>query len=87
VAIRIACTGPSAVVTIEDDGKGFDPARASASMEGGFGLASMRERVELIGGTIDVHTAPGKGTRIVVHLQAEDTRGTPSAEAESVAGR
>jgi signal transduction histidine kinase len=87
VAIRIACAGPSAVVTIEDDGRGFDPARVSASMEGGFGLASMRERVELIGGTIDVHTAPGAGTRIVVHLQAEDTRGTPSAEVESVAGR
>jgi two-component system nitrate/nitrite sensor histidine kinase NarX len=87
VAIRIECDGPRATVTIEDDGRGFDPARVASSMEGGFGLASMRERVELIGGTIDVHTAPGNGTRIVVHLQAEDTRGTPSAEAEGVAGR
>ena len=87
VAIRMECDGPRATVTIEDDGKGFDPARVTGSMDGGFGLASMRERVELIGGTIDVHTAPGKGTRIVVHLQAEDTRGTPTAEAEGVAGR
>jgi len=87
VAIRIECDGPRAAVTIEDDGKGFDPSRVAGSMDGGFGLASMRERVELIGGTIDVHTAPGNGTRIVVHLQAEDTRGTPSAEVEGVAGR
>ena len=76
-----------ATLTVEDDGVGFDPSTVASSMEGGFGLASMRERVEQIGGTLDVHTAPNEGTRVVVRLEAEDTRGTPSTEAEDPAGR
>ena len=47
--------------TIEDDGVGFDLTTVVSSMEGGFGLASMRERVEQIGGRLDVHTAPNRG--------------------------
>ncbi len=87
VNVRIDCEGPAATLAIEDDGVGFDPATIAGSLEGGFGLASMRERVQQIGGTLDVHTAPNKGTRIVVHLEAEDTRGTPSTQIEGAAGR
>ena len=87
VAVKIDCTGPVATLTIEDDGVGFDPAAATRSMEGGFGLASMRERVEQIGGRLDVHTAPNEGTTIIVALDAEDTRGTPSSEAPGIARR
>lgn len=87
VTVSIDCGAPVTTLTIEDDGVGFDPATVASSMEGGFGLASMRERVEQIGGTLDVHTAPNEGTRVVVRLQAEDTRGTPSAQAEGSAGR
>jgi two-component system nitrate/nitrite sensor histidine kinase NarX len=87
VAVRIDCTAAVATLTIEDDGVGFDPAAATLSMEGGFGLASMRERVEQIGGRLDVHTAPNEGTTITVALDAEDTRGTPSAEAPGTARR
>ena len=85
--VRIDAAADGTTVTIEDDGRGFDPATVDSSMEGGFGLASMRERVEQIGGTLAVHTAPSAGTRIVVRLEAEDTRGTPSAEAQGAAGR
>jgi signal transduction histidine kinase len=56
-------------------------------MEGGFGLASMRERVEQLGGRLDVHTAPNEGTTIVVRLDAEDTVGTPSSETPGAARR
>jgi signal transduction histidine kinase len=56
-------------------------------MEGGFGMKSMRERVEQIGGRIDVHTAPNEGTTIVVRLDAEDTRGSPSSETQGAARR
>jgi len=87
VTVSIQCEGPAATLVIEDDGVGFDPATVASSMEGGFGLASMRERVEQIGGTLDVHTAPNEGTRVVVHLQAEDTRGTPPTPIEGAAGR
>ena len=61
---QIDCTGPVASLTIEDDGVGFDPSTATRSMEGGFGLASMRERVEQVGGRIAVHTAPNEGTTV-----------------------
>jgi len=87
VQVKMVCLGRSATLTIEDDGVGFDPSTVASSMEGGFGLASMRERVEQIGGRIDVHTAPNEGTTIVVRLEAEDTVGSPSAEAQGSARR
>jgi signal transduction histidine kinase len=87
VTIRIEVAPGATSLTVEDDGLGFDPTTVASSMEGGFGLASMRERVEQIGGTIAVHTAPNAGTRIVVRLEAEDTRGTHSTDAQGAAGR
>ena len=87
VGVRINCLDGGTTLTIEDDGLGFDPSSVSSSMEGGFGLASMRERVEQIGGRLDVHTAPNEGTTIVVRLDAEDTVGTPSAETPGAARR
>jgi len=73
------------VVTLEvkDDGSGFDPGRLEEALDHGFGLGSMRERVELIGGTLAVHTAPGKGTRVEVRLQQEE----PSAAHTTLAAR
>ena len=87
VSVRIDCLGAAPTLTIEDDGVGFDPSTIASSMEGGFGMKSMRERVEQIGGSIDVQTAPDQGTTIVVRLDVEDTRGTPSAEAPGAARR
>jgi signal transduction histidine kinase len=87
VVVRIDCAGSSPVLTVEDDGVGFDPAKVSATMEGGFGLTSMRERVEQIGGALDVHTAPGEGTRIEVRLPNEETSGSHPAPSAHPAGR
>lgn len=47
---------------IADDGKGFDPGRAHV---GGLGLTTMRERAGLLGGSLDIFSSPGKGTRVV----------------------
>jgi signal transduction histidine kinase len=85
--VRIQAEHDATTVTIEDDGLGFDPTTLSSTMEGGFGMASMRERVEQLGGTLAVETAPGQGTRIIVRLEPEDMRGTPSAQAQGAAGR
>ena len=49
---------------IADDGCGFDPAQAHS----GLGLPSMRERVERLGGSLEIRSAPGAGTRIVVNI-------------------
>ena len=52
------------VVTISDDGCGFDEAQAGA----GVGLSSMRERAKGAGGSLDLQTAPGEGTTVTVRL-------------------
>jgi signal transduction histidine kinase len=49
------------IVTIEDNGKGFDP---SISKVGHFGLLGMREQSEIVNGTLDICSAKGMGTRI-----------------------
>lgn len=49
-------------LVIEDDGAGFDA--ATAAKRGGLGLAGMKERIDLIGGTLTVRSAPGEGTTI-----------------------
>ena len=55
-------------IEIEDDGRGFSPASLPppAARERGLGLLGMRERVELFGGTLELDSAPGQGTRIAV---------------------
>ena len=54
-------------IVVSDDGAGFDPAAATA----GFGLLGMRERVELLGGTIEIESAPGSGTTVNVSVPAQ----------------
>ncbi len=56
----------SVQMTIQDDGAGFDPALAAS--EGHFGLKFMRERAEALGGRLEVESAPGKGTKVVVEI-------------------
>jgi signal transduction histidine kinase len=48
---------------IEDDGRGFRPGQTK-----GLGLIGMQERVAALGGTLGIHSEPGKGTRIEVRL-------------------
>jgi signal transduction histidine kinase len=48
------------VVEVTDSGRGFDPQAVVA--DGHLGLAGMRERIEVLGGTFSVRSAPGKGT-------------------------
>jgi len=73
-------------LAVDDDGSGFDPSRLAEALDHGFGLASMRERVEQIGGTLAVHTAPGRGTRVVVTVPQEEMRATHAAGVARPAG-
>jgi signal transduction histidine kinase len=57
-----------AILSVTDDGVGFDP--ASPAGAGHQGLANMRARAEAIGGTLRLESAPGKGTRIIVSVPA-----------------
>ena len=63
-AVRVEVDGgPAALrLTISDDGPGFDPAQVST----GSGLANMRDRVDSAGGTLELDSEPGRGTRLRV---------------------
>lgn len=56
-------------VGVEDDGRGFDPsAQGRAGQQGGFGLFSIREQLDRIGGTLEIHSAAGAGTLIILSV-------------------
>ena len=59
------------LITVEDDGRGFDPQRLEAgSARRGLGLVGIRERASGLGGTFRLESSPGKGTRLSVELPA-----------------
>ena len=62
------------VLTVTDDGKGFD---VDAVPNTGLGLISMRERVESVGGVLEIHATPASGTRLRVTVR---TRASESAD-------
>lgn len=65
VTVRIAADeGGGVMVTVRDDGKGFEPGTQAGPRQGHFGLAGMRERVERLGGSLEMETAPGRGTTV-----------------------
>lgn len=61
--------GDRVVLSIADDGCGFDPAGSTATGDGGgFGLASMSDRVTVLGGELTVESAAGEGTTLTARL-------------------
>ena len=64
-----------AVLTISDDGIGFDPAMLGKDGgDVGLGLITMREGVEYAGGSFRLDSAPGQGTRIEIELPLTDNQ-------------
>ncbi|MFQ5883238.1 MAG: HAMP domain-containing protein [Candidatus Methylomirabilales bacterium] len=66
--IRFELEGDHVVVTVADDGKGYDPAELPGRTSKCFGLEMMRERAESVGGTLEVQSQPDRGTSVVVRL-------------------
>ncbi|MFO1306033.1 MAG: sensor histidine kinase [Burkholderiales bacterium] len=67
VAVQAQASGLTLIV--RDDGAGFDPGAGRARRS--LGLVSMRERVRLIGGKLDVESAPGRGTSVLAWVPKE----------------
>jgi len=63
------------IFSIADDGHGLDPAKA----RNGSGMQNMRDRVEVLGGRLQVESSPGAGTRIVGSIPLSHTERLASA--------
>ncbi len=70
VRIKTEASGGDLILTVEDDGVGFDPETLEEEQERGerLGLIAMRERAELLGGQLNINSIPGMGTRITVRI-------------------
>ena len=82
--VRVDTIGGALRVQVADDGAGFDPAGlVKDRISGGMGVFSVRQRMDLLGGKLDIDSAPQRGTRmtLVVPLQ----RAPSDAEAAATA--
>jgi signal transduction histidine kinase len=69
--VRLRSIDQSLELTIGDDGPGFNPKVPSEGRRPHFGLSTMRERAESIGGTFMVDSKLGNGTRVTVRIPGE----------------
>jgi signal transduction histidine kinase len=69
------------LITIEDNGAGFDAPAAAKAADRGLGLIGIRERATHLLGTLRLETGPGKGTRLTVELPARSRPGVEDAGA------
>ncbi|MBV9101800.1 MAG: sensor histidine kinase [Candidatus Dormibacteraeota bacterium] len=69
VVIRLRADGAALQAEVEDDGAGFD----TGSVRRGAGLTNMEDRIDALGGSLQVESAPGKGTVLRASLPVEGT--------------
>ncbi|MEE8163333.1 MAG: ATP-binding protein, partial [Anaerolineae bacterium] len=77
VKIRFELWDSVVQTTVEDSGRGFQPAEARRGRH--FGLDTMRERAESVGGTLLIESKPGAGTKVVVRLPQDEKGGNDHA--------
>jgi two-component system NarL family sensor kinase len=66
VLVQLAISNNKTVITVEDNGKGFDPVILSDTK--GAGMANIKYRMQYFNGTLDIITAPGKGASVNIEL-------------------
>lgn len=71
VRVRLGRENGRAVVTVEDDGCGFQPSQAPTDRQGHFGLSVMRMRAQRGGAGLLIDSAPRQGTRVIVRWPIE----------------
>lgn len=76
------------VAIVEDDGQGFDPAVVDQASHAArqpptLGLLGIRERAALLGGTVEIESAPGEGTTLFVQIPVTIPRSNPDAPGDA----
>jgi two-component system, NarL family, sensor kinase len=67
VSVTLACTKRNATLTVDDDGRGFDPRRVAPERHG---IVGMRERARVAGGTLRITSNRKHGTRVIAKVPA-----------------
>ena len=70
-AVEVRHRDGSIQITVADQGAGFDPARMHNRGATGLGLASVRQRIEYLGGTVTIQSAPGSGSRFTITVPVQ----------------
>jgi two-component system, NarL family, sensor histidine kinase ComP len=78
--IELALEDGQIVLTVRDNGRGFTPPTAFSTLlrQGHIGLASMRDRIERLGGTLVIRSSPDRGTAITLRLAVPSSDRQPS---------
>ena len=66
VQVQLEYVNEMLQIVVSDDGRGFDPNLSKSDHH--LGLAVMQARMERVGGTLSIETAPGAGTRVIAHI-------------------
>jgi signal transduction histidine kinase len=72
VRIDVDCVDGRLAICVSDDGEGFDPARLQIAGWPRFGLHTMGERAESVGGAFKVDSETGSGTRVSVSIPIDE---------------
>ena len=74
--IQLSFNHQNLIVTVEDDGIGFDLSSIQVTPGSlrGLGLMGMRERLELLGGELEVSSLPGQGSELVITVPLNERK-------------
>ena len=73
VEVSLRSTEDGTLVTVQDNGRGFDSGLAThPALDKGVGLLSMQERAMLLRGELTVHSSPGDGCKVVLHIPRKE---------------
>lgn len=70
VLVKMEDNGQTLTLVVKDDGKGFDLDRVSQKTES-YGIIGMKERVELLGGDVNIISSPEQGTQVIITVPLE----------------
>jgi two-component system sensor histidine kinase DegS len=68
--VKMEDNGRSLMLVVKDDGSGFDVEKAAKQSES-YGIIGMKERVELLGGEVEIDSSPGQGTQVIITVPLE----------------
>lgn len=88
-SVEIHQSGGSVCLEVRDEGRGFDVLGKDEppTVEGGFGLLNIQERLRWLDGDVEIESKPGRGTRVRVTVPVERKESGPEAGAAVMTGR